>query len=57
VHEAEILSTLGRELRLRTAAPVNVTLRGRSVRVDRPEAGVVVVDTRRGARYRVSPAG
>jgi len=55
--EAEVRSTLGRPLRLRTPVPVRVTTsEGAAVAVERPGPGLVVFPTRRGGAYRVVPA-
>ncbi|MFI9841042.1 glycosyl hydrolase family 95 catalytic domain-containing protein [Nonomuraea sp. NPDC051941] len=51
-----IHSDLGRELTLRTAAPVTVTSGGRPVTVSRPEPNVIVLDTRRGTTYDLTPS-
>ncbi|WP_433440609.1 glycoside hydrolase family 95 protein [Nonomuraea sp. CA-141351] len=51
-----IRSDLGRKLTLRTAQPVTVTEHGRPVDADRPEPGVLVFDTRRGATYDLTPS-
>ncbi|MEV4115727.1 glycoside hydrolase family 95 protein [Nonomuraea sp. NPDC049695] len=51
-----ICSHLGRKLTLRTAQPVTVTSHGRPVTAERPEAGVLVFDTHRGATYDVAPS-
>ncbi|MFD8864483.1 glycoside hydrolase N-terminal domain-containing protein [Streptomyces sp. NPDC059590] len=56
LHQAEIRSTGGHELRLRTPSSVTVTSGGRAVRIDRPEEGVIVFATRRGATYDIRPA-
>jgi alpha-L-fucosidase 2 len=56
VHRSVIRSTLGRELRLRTSAPVKVTSKGRPVKVERPEPNVVVFDTERGREYEIRPS-
>ncbi|GAA4986652.1 alpha-L-fucosidase 2 [Nonomuraea thailandensis] len=56
LRRGRVRSRLGRRLTLRTAVPVTVTERGRAVRVERPEAGVVVLDTRKGAVYDVAPS-
>ncbi|MEQ4719491.1 glycoside hydrolase family 95 protein [Nonomuraea sp. B19D2] len=50
-----IRSDLGRKLTLRTAQPVTVTSHGRPVPADRPEPGVLVFDTHRGATYDLAP--
>ncbi|MCG5212599.1 glycoside hydrolase family 95 protein [Streptosporangium soli] len=55
VHRGTVKSTLGRELRLRTPAPVTVTSGGHPVQVQRPEPNVVVFDTRRGSDYEIRP--
>jgi alpha-L-fucosidase 2 len=55
VLRGSIRSTLGRELRLRTPAPVTVTSEGQPVRVERPEPNVVVFDTKRGREYEIRP--
>ncbi|MEV5324578.1 glycoside hydrolase family 95 protein [Nonomuraea sp. NPDC052634] len=56
LRRGRIRSDLGRPLTLRTAGPVTVTERGRPVEVERPEAGVVVLETRRGATYEIAPS-
>ncbi|WP_228011177.1 glycoside hydrolase family 95 protein [Nonomuraea phyllanthi] len=56
VSGGRIRSDLGRRLTLRTARPLAVTERGRPVEVSRPEAGVLVFDTRRGATYDLAPS-
>ncbi|WP_326627757.1 glycoside hydrolase family 95 protein [Nonomuraea fuscirosea] len=56
LRRGRLRSGLGRELTLRTAGAVTVIERGRPVKVERPEAGVVVLATRRGATYEVVPS-
>ncbi|TDC05648.1 glycoside hydrolase family 95 protein [Nonomuraea longispora] len=56
LRRGRIRSDLGRRLTLRTAHPVAVTERGRPVKADRPEPGVLVLDTRKGATYELAMA-
>ncbi|MEV4470785.1 glycoside hydrolase family 95 protein [Nonomuraea sp. NPDC049504] len=56
LRRGRIRSNLGRRLTLRTAGPVTVTEHGRPVKAERPEPGVIVLDTRRGATYEVTPS-
>ncbi|MFC4006183.1 glycoside hydrolase N-terminal domain-containing protein [Nonomuraea purpurea] len=51
-----VRSSLGRRLTLRTRTEVTVTERGRPVKGERPEPGVITFDTRRGATYDIAPA-
>ncbi|WUE02930.1 hypothetical protein OHA25_37205 [Nonomuraea sp. NBC_00507] len=51
-----VRSPLGGTLTLRTASPVTVTAHGRPVPGSRPEPGVIVVETRQGAVYDLTPA-
>ncbi|MFE5340877.1 glycoside hydrolase N-terminal domain-containing protein [Isoptericola sp. NPDC056578] len=52
---ARVRSLLGRTVRLRTDAPVRVVGPGGPVAVERPEDGLAVFGTRRGATYVVRP--
>ncbi len=51
LEEATVASSLGRPCRLRTALPLAVTSRGRTVGVRRPEAGVLEFETTPGSVY------
>ncbi|GLY75811.1 glycoside hydrolase family 95 protein [Actinoallomurus iriomotensis] len=50
--QADVRSDLGEQVRIRTQSPVSVT----GARVERPEANVVVFDTRPGQTYRIRPS-
>jgi alpha-L-fucosidase 2 len=50
-----LTSSLGQRARVRSAAPLEVTLAGKPVGVTRPEANVLEFDTAPGVRYSLSP--
>ncbi|GAA2821965.1 hypothetical protein GCM10020220_008010 [Nonomuraea rubra] len=56
LRRGRVRSDLGRRLTLRTPSAVTVTERGRPVKAERPEPGVLVLDTRRGATYDLTPS-
>ncbi|MEU7664723.1 glycoside hydrolase family 95-like protein [Streptomyces lincolnensis] len=53
VREGAIRSRSGSRAVVRSATRLKVTSDGRPVRVRRPEPGVIVFDTARGATYRL----
>jgi len=55
--DATLSSKLGRPCRVRSAVPLKVTARGRSVTVRRPEPGLIEFKTEPGATYALTPAG
>ncbi len=55
--DATLLSKLGRPCRVRSAVPLKVTARGRSVTVRRPEPGLIEFRTEAGASYALTAAG
>ncbi len=57
ISEVTLHSKLGRSCRVRSAAPLKVTVRGRSVSVRRPEPGLIEFKTEPGATYALTPAG
>ncbi len=54
---ATLHSKLGRPCRVRSAVPLKVTVRGRSVTVRRPEPNLIEFKTEPGATYVLTPAG
>ena len=57
ITEATLLSKNGRSCRVRSAVPLKVTVRGRSVSVRRPEPGLIEFKTEPGASYTLTAAG
>ena len=57
IMEMTLHSKLGRPCRVRSAAPLKVSVRGRSVSVRRPEPGLIEFKTEPGAMYVLTPAG
>ena len=57
ISEATLHSKLGRTCRVRSAVPLRVTVRGRTVSVRRPEPGLFEFKTEPGAAYVLTPAG
>ncbi|GAA1708322.1 glycoside hydrolase family 95 protein [Isoptericola hypogeus] len=57
LEQARVRSLLGNTVRLRTDRTVRVSGPGGPVRVEHPEDGLAVFETRRGATYVVRPAG
>ncbi|MCX6574726.1 MAG: hypothetical protein NTX99_12160 [Candidatus Aminicenantes bacterium] len=57
ITEATLLSKNGRPCRVRSAVPLKVTVRGRSVSVRRPEPGLIEFKTEPGASYTLTAAG
>jgi len=57
ISEVTLHSKLGRPCRVRSAAPLMVTVRGRSVSIRRPEPGLIEFKTEPGATYALTPAG
>jgi alpha-L-fucosidase 2 len=57
VSEATLLAKNGRTCRVRSAVPLKVTARGRSVPVRRPEPDLIEFKTEPGAAYVLTPAG
>jgi alpha-L-fucosidase 2 len=57
ISEATLHSKLGRPCRVRSAAPLKVTVRGRSVSVRRPGPDLIEFKTEPGATYALTPAG
>ena len=55
LQQARVRSPLGRTVRLRTDGPVRVVGPHGPVSVERPEDGLAVFETRRGATYVVQP--
>jgi alpha-L-fucosidase 2 len=49
--EATVVSALGKPCRVRSAQPLSVTSRGRTIRIRRPEAGVLEFETTPGSVY------
>jgi alpha-L-fucosidase 2 len=52
---ATLTSGIGNKARVRTSAPMNVTMNGKAVKVSRPEADVVEFETGSGKTYTLSP--
>jgi alpha-L-fucosidase 2 len=57
ISDATLLSKNGRSCRVRSAVPLKVTARGRSVSVRSPEPGLIEFKTEPGASYTLSAAG
>ncbi|MGB3112012.1 MAG: glycoside hydrolase family 95-like protein [Candidatus Omnitrophota bacterium] len=53
--QATIRSALGHPVRVRTAAPVDVTADGAAVQIDRPEAALAAFATDKGKSYTLAP--
>jgi len=57
ISEVTLLAKNGRTCRVRSAAPLKVAVRGRSVSVRRPEPDLIEFKTEPGAVYTLTPAG
>jgi alpha-L-fucosidase 2 len=55
IEMATVRSKMGNVVRIRTAAPMNVTVGGQPVKITRPEAGVVEFQTEAGKAYVLTP--
>jgi alpha-L-fucosidase 2 len=55
LEDATVASALGRPCRVRSAQPLSVASRGKTIRVRRPEANVLEFETTPGAVYRLTP--